>query len=310
MVTVSGELLRGSWQPNGSVSGIDRPKRDFAAYGRGPALSEGYAYWVRGRQLVRRRVEGKSKLEVLASDAREGTRVATALVGAQKKAVAAYIAQAGEELVARLWLEDGKRVALSPEGSQATSVNLIPSDGDLLAIILEGRTSMSPIHARRLLVKGKIPRVGEDVVVWVGPPSQPLSEVVSLSARQGDAWAFLALERTVTEFGLASFRVQQEPQMDVHVDWLDYPNGINPAPVATGSGCGKALVAFARPSEGRPRSPQELHLAQLGDQKLEKSEVVARSRAFNNISLAPVKGGVLITWTADWRTWARTAFCK
>ena len=310
MVTVDGSLEIGLWQGDGNVEPISRSKDEFAPYARGPAFAGPYAYWIRGKSLVRRGLKQGGTPELLADDAREGTRVAAAEVGTDRKAVAAYVAEAGEELVARLWLDGGKRLPLTPEGTQATSVNLIPSSGDLLAIILEGRTSMSPVHARRLLLRGKIPRVADDVVVWVGPPSQALSEVVSLPTPEGDAWSFVALERTVTDFGLARFRVAQDPQMDVKVDWIEYPNGINPAPIATGQACGQSLVVFARPSEARPRSPQELHVAKVNGTGLAASEVVARSRAFNNVSVAPVKGGALLTWTADWRTWARTIFCK
>jgi hypothetical protein len=310
MATLNGELVRGNWQSDGAVSPIERSKDEFAAYGRGPAFSGGYGYWVRKHFLLRRKLGSDSEPEVLAKDAREGTRVAAAQVGKPEKAIAAYIAESEERLFARLWIEGGKGLDLTPEGSQATSVNLVPNDDDLLAVILEGRTSMSPVHARRLLLRGKIPRAEEDVVVWVGPPSQPLSEIVSLPHVKGGARVFLALERTVTDFGLASFQIAAQPQMDASVNWLDYPNGINPAPVAAGSACGKALVLFARPSEARPRSPQELRVAKLEGSKLGAPEVVARSRAFNNISVASVKGGALITWTADWRTWARTIFCK
>ena len=310
MVTKDGVLEVGRWQTDGSVDPISRTKDDFAPFARGPAFAGPHAYWIRGKSLVRRSVKAVGEPELLADDAREGTRVAASEVGVDHKAVVAYIAETQEELVARLWLDGGKRLPLTPEGSQATSVNLIPSGDDLLAIILEGRTSMSPVHARRLLLRGKIPRVEDDVVVWVGPPAQPLSEVVSLPSSQGDVFSFLALERTVTDFGLAQFRVAHDPQMDVKVDWLAYPNGINPAPIATGQACGQSLVVFARPSEARPRSPQELHVARLNGSGLAASEVVARSRAFNNVSLAPVKGGALLTWTADWRTWARTIFCK
>jgi len=310
MVTVDGTLDIGRWQADGSVEPVVRSKDEFVPFGRGPAFAGEYAYWIRGSALLRRTFKRGGAPELLAEDAREGTRVAAAEVGADHKAVAAYIAKSDEDLIARLWLEGGRRLPLTPEGSQATSVNLVPSGDDLLAIILEGRTSMSPVHARQLFLRGKNPRVGEDVVVWVGPPSQALSEVVSLPAPDGDAWSFLALERTVTDFGLAQFRVDHEPRMDVKVDWLVYPNGINPAPIATGQACGKPIVAFARPSEARPRSPQELHVAKLNGTTFGASEVVARSRAFNNISLAPVNGGALLTWTADWRTWARTIFCK
>jgi hypothetical protein len=310
MVGIDGSLFTGSWNADGTVNGIDRDRSNFAPYARGPAIAGGYAYWIRGRALLRRPLRGGGEPEELARDAREGTRVAAALVGKPAKAVVAYISEAGEELVARLWLEGGKRLLLTPDGSQATSVNLVPSEDDLLAVMLEGRTSMSPVHARRLLLRGKLPNIGEDVVVWVAPPAQALSEIASLPAAKGGCSSFVTLERTVTDFGLAYFQIGRDPVMDVKVNWLDYPNGINPAPVATGEACGEPVVVFARPSEARPHAPQELHLAKVKGAGLEPSEVIARSRAFNSISLSAVKGGVLVSWTADFRTWARTAFCK
>lgn len=315
MVTLRGELKYARLRASGELTSIDLPRDAFAAYGRGPALIGDRAYWIRGHSLLRGRVDRPGEPEVLANDAREGTRVAAARVGKGEKQVVGYISQKGEDLVARVWIEGGETLVLTPEGSQSTSINLVPSDGDLLAILLEGRTSMSPVHARRLFLRGKIPRVGEDVVVWVGPPAQPLTEVMSVSGPAGEAWSFLPLERTVTDFGLARFKISREPEMDVKVEWLGYPNGINPAPVATADICGGPVVLFARPSEQRPHSPQELHIARLLGGKLEASDVVARSRAFNNISLAPIRvgrsgAGALLVWTADWRTWARPIFCK
>jgi hypothetical protein len=315
MVTLEGELRYARLRPSGELSGIDLPRSAFAAYGRGPALLGKYAYWIRGRQLLRRRVDKPGEPERLADDAREGTRVAAAEVGKDHKHVIGYIAQQGEELVARVWIEGGKTLLLTPDGSQSTSINLVPSEGDLLAITLEGRTSMSPVHARRLFLRGKIARMSDDVVVWVGPPAQPLTEVMSIPGAEGGAWSFLALERTVTDFGLARLGIAREPEMDVRPNWLAYPNGINPAPIATANVCSRPVVLFARPSEQRPRSPQELHIARFIGKKLEPSDVVARSRAFNNISLAPIRtstsgAGALLVWTADWRTWARPIFCK
>lgn len=315
MVTKKGELRYARLRASGELSSIDLPRDAFAAYGRGPALLGKYAYWIRGRELLRSRRDKATAPEVLAKDAREGTRVAAATVGKKHKHVIGYIAQKGEDLVARIWLEGGEQLLLTPDGSQATSINLVPSEDDLLAIMLEGRTSMSPVHARRLLLRGKIPRMEEDVVVWVGPPAQPLTEVMSVPGAEGGAWSFLALERTVTDFGLARVNIARDPEMDVRPQWIGYPNGINPAPVATADVCGRPVVLFARPSEQRPHSPQELHIAKLAGNKLEPSDVVVRSRAFNNISLAPIGSGAagagaLLVWTADWRTWARPIFCK
>lgn len=51
---------------------------DFFAVARGPLLLRGKAYWVRDGKLVRRVLDGSAPLEILATDARNGTRVAGA----------------------------------------------------------------------------------------------------------------------------------------------------------------------------------------------------------------------------------------
>jgi hypothetical protein len=38
-------------------------------------------------------------------------------------------------------------------------------------------------------------------------------------------------------------------------------------------------------------------------------DVLATSRAFNDVSVAARPGGAVLTWTADKRTWAMTLDC-
>jgi hypothetical protein len=246
---------------------------------------------------------------VLAEDAREGTRVSAVHVNGGKNVAVGYIAGRGEELVARLWVDDGRKLLLSPEGSQGTSVSLLPNDRELLALTLEGRTSMSPVHARRVNLRGKHAMLSEDSVVWVGPPSNSLTEMVSLGTKAGGAWVLIAMERTVTAFGLAHFQVLIDSEQKSKVNWLAYENGIDPAPVATVKACGLSLVIHALPSDARPRSPQELRVAKLESGRLVNMGIVARSRAFNNVSAAKTPQGFLLAWTADRRTWARPVTC-
>lgn len=281
----------------------------FVALGRGPALLSGYAYWIRGGKLQRRALAGSDKPEVLASDARDGTRVASAPERAGEPPAVAYIAHAANRLHAKLWVQGGGTVDLTPDAG-ANSVALASTGSGLVAVSLSGRTAMSAVHARTITFSGNKPKLGDDVVVWVGGASQPLTELSAIAAPDRDVWAFLPLERDITHFGLARIEVGAQPSMDSAVTWRDFPNGIDPAPVATARMCGRAAVLYARPSEATPGSPQELHLAALDGDKLGAPVLVAHARAFSDVSVAALPHGGLVSYVADWRTWARTLRCR
>lgn len=280
----------------------------FVALGRGPALLDGHAYWIHGGKLLRRALDGSGKAEVLASDARDGTRVASAQ--GVKPAAVAYIAHGKDGLRARLWVEGGGDHDLSPDAAGANSIALARTDSGLVAVSLAGRTAMSPVHARTITFDGNKPKLGKDVVVWVGGASQPLTELSAVGAPDSDVWAFLPLERDITRFGLARIEVGTEPSMNATVTWRAFPNGLDPAPVASARLCGKAAVLYARPAEATPGSPQELHLAALEGDKLGAPVLVARAGAFSNVSIAALPHGALVAYVADRRTWARTLRCR
>jgi len=166
------------------IAPVEQSAAAFVALARGPALQGGYAYWIRGGKLLRHALDGGDKPEVLASDARDGTRVASAPDG--KPPAVAYIAHAPGGLRARLWVQGGGSVDLSPEAAGANSIALARTDGKLVAMSLAGRTAMSPVHARTITFDGNKPKLGKDVVVWVGGASQPLTELSAIASPDSD----------------------------------------------------------------------------------------------------------------------------
>jgi hypothetical protein len=52
-----------------------------------------------------------------------------------------------------------------------------------------------------------------------------------------------------------------------------------------------------------------LHLAAITPQGLSASQKVAFAGAFINASIAPVKGGALVAYVSDGRTWAVSVRC-
>jgi hypothetical protein len=281
--------------------------RDAFRLSRGPAIAGEHAYWTSNGRLLRRPLSGGA-LEVLADDAQSGGRVAALPKTDAHPALAVYLAQRGDDLKAQLWVEGGSGQTLTPEGAAASSVGLAPTASGALALSLEGRTGMTPVHARPLrFVDGKA-RLDDDVVIWVAGGAQSLTEIAGAS-RDGDPWAFVPMEQDVTHFGLAQLHVGPKPKMGTPVVWRQYPNGVDPAPLAAAAACKTHLVIYVRPSEARPGSPQELHLSELMEKGLGPSRVIARGHSFADVSLAERPKGLLVSYVADDRTWALSMDC-
>jgi hypothetical protein len=206
---------------------------------------------------------------------------------------------------ARLWVEGKEPLDLTPDGAGASSVALTRVGDHLLATAIDGRSAMTPLHARTVSFGQGNVELGADVVAWVGGPAQAWTETF-VAAESGHAWAQVPIERDMTHFGLANVDLGAEPRMDAEVAFFDYPNGIDLAPVATAELCGRAHVAFVRPTATAPRSPQELVLARLGTSD---SVTLANARGFASVSLASVPGGGVVAYVSDGRTWARGLGC-
>jgi hypothetical protein len=300
------ERTPGSRPDKTRIAGVGAPNSAFFPLGRGPSVAGGNAYWVSHGRLVRRRVAGEHELEVLNEDARDGSRTAAAEL--RGSIAVAYLGRADQEGTshARLWLEGKPPLDLTPEGAGASSVALTRFGDHLLATSIDGRSAMTPMHARTIRVDPAGVTLAEDVVVWVGGPAQAWTETF-VGAQGEKAWAHVPIERDATHFGLATVELGTEPHLDCNAAFLDYANGIDLAPVATAELCGHALVAFVRPATSTPHAPEELVLA-----RVETNDVMtlANARGFAAVSLVPAPGGAFLAYVADGRTWARGIACK
>jgi hypothetical protein len=295
----------GSKPDRATLAPVDEAAAAFNPMAKPPSIASGFAYWVSQGRLVRRALGG-GELEPLRDDARPGTRASAADFGG--KVAVAYIGRPDSEGTsrARLWLEGLPPLELTPDGAGASSVALTPHGDGLLAVAIDGRSAMTPVHARRISWPGKQPRLADDVVVWVAGSAQAFTEIV-VGSSQGRAFAYLPTARDATHFALASLDLGSEPHLDSEVSFFDYPNGIDLAPVATTELCGRPHVVFARPTTPAPRAPQELVLAEPGSGRVLN---LANSRGFVSVSLAPLPGGALLAYVADGRTWARGLACR
>jgi hypothetical protein len=147
--------------------------------------------------------------------------------------------------------------------------------------------------------------------VWGGGSRRPTTAGRARGPERTSAFGLIALERDITHFGLALLDLSlesSEPAPDP--SWLNYKNGIEPAPFSAATVCGRTVALLARPTSEEPDSPQELLWQPLGVAPGKDALVLGRSAAFFDVSLASVDGGALLTYVADRRTWARTVRCS
>jgi hypothetical protein len=289
----------------GKFAPVGEPAGSLAALGRGPAVAGGRAYWISGGRLVRAPLSGGAS-EMLAEGARHGSRVAALLH--RNATVVAYVTKPDAEGTARakLWVEGGRSHDLTPDGAGASSVALAETQDGVLAVSIDGRSGMTPVHVRRVRLSGRDATLTPDVVSWVAGPAQTFTEIFAGFDDRG-GWAFLPIERDATHFGLASIELGNEPAMDAPVEFLDYPNGLNLAPVAASTLCGRTFVALVRPKQADPGSPQELVLAEAGSGA---RATVADALGFASVSLSSAPSGGTIAYVADRKTFAHPLTCR
>lgn len=292
--------LGGSDPARAKLPAVSAEPADLAPLGRGPAVAGGKAYWVSRGRLVRRALAG-GEVEVLRDDARETCRASA--VEVEGATLVSYLGKPDEEGTshARLWVDRGPPLDLTPEGAGASSVALsVLGSGHALAVSIDGRSAMTPLHARTIEIAGGHARLADDVVAWVGGPAHSFTEVTA-GASGGVGWAAVPLERDATHFGLATLELGPKPRMDTEASFFDYPNGLDLAPAAAAELCGRAVLAFVRPTLPAPRSPVELVLAEPGSGRTVR---VSTARGVASVSVSAATGGGLLAYVADGRTWA------
>ncbi|MDB4996175.1 MAG: hypothetical protein JWM74_3607 [Myxococcaceae bacterium] len=178
-------------------------------------------------------------------------------------------------------VDDGPPVRISEDGAGATEFALAERNKEVIALFVDARRAMTPLHARPLTVSaaGKL-GVGTDAVIYVGGGSD--HQVLGALATNGKGSLF-ALIPTSSEdgFGLASVHVGSPPKIDEAHTFSLYPNGLDTAPVvATRSGA-KMYVARVRPLTADPTASRVLELGRLDD-----------AGTFTSLGLVPTNGSV------------------
>jgi len=255
------------------------------------AGSKTHAYWVSHGQVMRREIlpDGKvgPKTVVAADAALSSPVVAARSSGHAERDVVLYIGSkvsAQGERAARLWVEGHETRPVSQEAGGATSIALVHLGATRFALFtLDGRLAMSPVHAISLELDGEgNPDLGEDRVVHVAGPAERQTALTGVLVGRGPV-ALLPISKTSTDFGLLVLRVGYE---DDPPRWVDYPNGLDPAPLVAATVCGKPTVAFVRPNAPAAGSDRVLEVAHLDAQaELRDRKILATAPAIPHVSL-------------------------
>ncbi len=274
---------------SGAVASHEEPR---ATRQSPPCASAGsYLFCMNTAGEIRRyRLSGaKPESDNFIAHARAGAGIAATL--AATHTLVAYLRDrtTSEGVVTEAYVEndDGTELRLSEDGAGATSVELVTRGEGALGAYVDARRGMSPVHARTLTLAPKL-ALGKDAVVFVAGSAEPNTRV-SLGIRGATAYALLPVAHEL-QFGLGIVKFDGEPPTDAPVVWSDYPNGLDPAPLAaTVADAKNEYVARVRPSAPKYGSPRVLEIGQLDV-----------SGAFSAFGIVPTEGAALdVTMVSD-----------
>jgi hypothetical protein len=275
---------------------------------------------------VYRTTLGNTDTKVVAKN-QPSTRVSAAPLGEGHAVVATLEARRTSEgmmMQAFITLDDGETVRLSEDGAGATAVKLAQRGDRAVALYLDARTAMVPVHARpaRFDKDKNALALDEDAVVFVGGPPERGIELTAAGAGRS-FFALVPMARETTEFGMAAIPIADRPKDDVQPAWSLYPNGLDPAPIAatvpqattTGTagdaGAAGAWVARVRPSERTVGALRALELGRLDAAGAFTSlGVIAIGKPITDIAIASDSYGSLwIVYGDASATWLERRVC-
>ena len=238
----------------------------------------------------------------IVAHARPGTDIAAATIDG-KIALAFLMDHVTSEGVTReAWavLEGSAPVRLSEEGSGATFIALAPHGNRLLAMTIDARVAMTPAHARLVgLESGKL-AMGPDAVVFVGGSAEPHNAGALATTDDGSVFALVAVADGATAFGMAAIRIEDPPHVDEPVVWSQYPNGLDPAPIAATEDASRMIVARVRPRDAAPHARRDLEIGELAkDGTFVSACVIDEAGFIKDVEIALDRKGALWVFYRD-----------
>lgn len=196
-----------------------------------------------------------------------GARIAAAQLPGGHVALAylaIYNTTEGHVSQAFVKIDDEEPFRISDEGAGATDVTLAERGNELVALYVDARLAMSPLHARVISYEAGKAHLGSDEVVYVGGGSD---HQVLVTLASDNAGSMLGLMPTTADdvFGMAAVKLESPPKIDEPSEISPYLNGINTAPVTATLGGKKMYVASVRPLTKEATSVRGLEIGVATD---------------------------------------------
>jgi hypothetical protein len=241
------------------------------------------------------------------AQARAGSPVAAASFGASH-VVYAFLAdrktQEGAMTLAFAALDDATPILLSEDGCGATAVTLASRGEEAIALYVDARRVLTPVHARVLTGAVKL-GLGPDAVVFVGNGGDARTPGVIAQGGAGHELALVAIDRDDKDFGMAAIRIEEQPRDDAAVTWGLYPAAMERPAIAATQGAWPIRVIRSRPADADPKAKKVLELGELDAAGVHKTLCsVATSASFADLAIAADRTGALwIAYTDADGTW-------
>jgi hypothetical protein len=202
-------------------------------------------------------------------------------------------------------LDEATPMQLSEDGSGATFVALAPRADQAVAMYIDARRALTPLHARVLSVKAGKLDLDRDAVLFVGEGTEGRTGGAVVVGPSGPAYGLLPIFKDTTTFGLAAIRIDERPRDDAEVTWSTYPGGLDSAPVAATSGVSPMRVLRVRPASSDAKAKKVLELGEIEDSGAWKPLCAVAERAsFVDVSLLADRFGTLwLVYTDGDGTW-------
>jgi hypothetical protein len=205
----------------------------------------------------------------------------------------------GATSVALAGYDDQTPVTLSEDGSGATFVSLAARGGDAIAMYIDARRMLTPVHARVLTAGAKL-GLGDDAVLFVGDGTDGW-----FPGALAQGFVLLPAHKDEKSFGLAAIRVEDKPRDDAAVAWSIDPAGIEKAPIAATQGGSAIRVLRVRAASAEAGAKKVLELGEVDAAgALRTLCTVAEGGTYSDLAiLADRAGGLWIAYTDGDGTW-------
>ncbi len=268
------------------------------------ALAGKFTFCTDGEGQIHRRTSQDE--DVVVAKGRRGTPVAAAMLG--EHTFYAFLAnqKTTEGTIVRAFasVDDLTPIPLSEDGSGATFVSLVARETDVLAMYIDARTALTPVHARTLRVESGLVR-GADAVVFVGGGADSHVRGALGRGATGPTFLFVPGSQDDKEQGVIAIPIEGEPKDDLPGKWSFHSGSSASTALAATVGVSPLRLVRGRPGASDAKEPFALELGHVArDGTFQAKCALATGSKFSEVSaFADTDERLWVAYTNASGTW-------